>query len=256
MPQNDQSRPSPDALLKLAAKEGRGRLKLFLGAAPGVGKTYEMLIEAHTKKREGVDVVVGVVEHHGREETRQLLTGLEIIPRRHVSYRGQTLKEMDLEAILKRKPKLVLVDELAHTNAEGVRHPKRWMDVRDILAAGIDVFSTMNVQHLESANDIVAKITKVRVRETVPDSVMDLADEIEIVDITPEELQQRLREGKVYPQEAAQRALANFFSAGNITALRELALRRAAERVEDAMRAHMAEHGIEGPWEASDRVLA
>ncbi|HVY83833.1 MAG TPA: sensor histidine kinase KdpD [Caulobacterales bacterium] len=256
MSQTEPTRPSPDALLKLVSKEGRGRLKLFLGAAPGVGKTYEMLLEAHDKKREGVDVVIGVVEHHGREETRNLLAGLEIVPRRHVEYRGQTLKELDLEAILKRKPKLVLVDELAHTNAEGLRHPKRWMDVRDILDAGIDVYTTMNVQHLESANDIVAKITQVRVRETVPDSLMDIADDIEIVDITPEELQQRLREGKVYPQEAAQRALANFFSAGNITALRELALRRAAERVDEAMRAHMAEVGIEGPWEASDRVMA
>ncbi|MBL8547955.1 MAG: sensor histidine kinase KdpD [Hyphomonadaceae bacterium] len=231
-------------------------MKVFLGAAPGVGKTYEMLIEAHNRKREGVDVVVGVIEHHGRDETRQLLHGLELIPRRQISYRGQTLKEMDLDAILKRKPKLVLVDELAHTNAEGVSHPKRWMDVRDLLAAGIDVFSTMNVQHLESANDIVAKITQVQVRETVPDSVLDIADEIEVVDITPEELQQRLRDGKVYPAEVAQRALANFFTAGNITALRELALRRAADRVEDAMRAHMAEHGIAGPWEATDRVLA
>jgi two-component system sensor histidine kinase KdpD len=256
MPPTDDARPSPDALLKLAAKQERGRLKLFLGAAPGVGKTYKMLVEAHNKKREGLDVVIGVVEHHGRDETRHLLTGLEIVPRRQISYRGQTLKEMDLDAILKRKPRLVLVDELAHTNAEGVRHPKRWMDVRDLLAAGIDVHSTINVQHLESANDIVAKITKVRVQETVPDTVLDLADEVEIVDITPDELQQRLREGKVYPQEAAQRALANFFSAGNLTALRELALRRAAERVDEAMRAHMAQQGIEGPWEASDRVLA
>ena len=256
MPSSETARPSPDALLKLASREGRGRLKLFLGAAPGVGKTYEMLLEAHNKKREGVDVVIGVVEHHGREETRQLLGGLELVPRRQISYRDQMMKEMDLEAILKRRPKIVLVDELAHTNADGVSHPKRWMDVRDLLAAGIDVFSTMNVQHLESANDIVAKITHVQVRETVPDSILDLADEIEVVDITPEELQQRLRDGKVYPQEVAQRALANFFSAGNITALRELALRRAAERVDQAMRAHMAEHGIAGPWEASERVLA
>jgi two-component system sensor histidine kinase KdpD len=242
--------------LKLAAKEGRGRLKLFLGAAPGVGKTYEMLLEAHAKKREHVDVVIGVVEHHGRAETQNLIGGLEIIPRRQISYRGQTLKEMDLDAVLKRKPKLVLVDELAHTNVEGARHPKRWMDVQELLAVGIDVFSTMNVQHLESANDIVAKITRVRVQETVPDSLLNLADEIEVVDITAEELQQRLRDGKVYPQEAAQRALANFFTVGNLTALRELALRRAAERVDDAMRAHMAAQGIEGPWQASERVLA
>lgn len=256
MPTTEPARPSPDALLRLASKEGRGRLKLFLGAAPGVGKTYKMLIEAHNKKREGVDVVIGVVEHHGRDETRHLLDGLEIVPRRQISYRGQTLREMDLPAIIKRKPRLVLVDELAHTNAEGVAHPKRWMDVRDLLAAGIDVFSTMNVQHLESANDIVARITKVQVQETVPDSVLDIADQIEVVDITPEELQQRLREGKVYPEEVAQRALANFFSEGNLTALRELALRRAAERVDEAMRAHMAEHGIAGPWGASERVLA
>ncbi len=256
MPARNGDRPSPDALLKLAEKEGRGRFKLFLGAAPGVGKTYEMLLEGHNKKREGVDVVIGAVEHHGRDETRALIAGLELIPRRHIEYRGQTLKEMDLDAILKRKPTLVLVDELAHSNAEGVRHPKRWMDVKELLDAGIDVYSTMNVQHLESANDIVAKITHVQVRETVPDSVLDLADDIEIVDITPEELRQRLRDGKIYPQETAQRALANFFSAGNITALRELALRRAAERVDDAMRAHMAAHGIEGPWEVSDRILA
>lgn len=249
-------RPSPDALLRVAADEGRGRLKLFLGAAPGVGKTYEMLLEAHARKREHIDVVIGVVEHHGRAETQNLLGGLEIIPRRQISYRGQTLKEMDLDAVLKRKPRLVLVDELAHTNVEGGRHAKRWMDVQELLAAGIDVFSTMNVQHLESANDIVAKITHVRVQETVPDSLLNLADEIEVVDVTPEELQQRLREGKVYPQEAAQRALANFFTAGNLTALRELALRRAAERVDDAMRAHMAAQGIEGPWQASERVLA
>ncbi|MBI1187311.1 MAG: DUF4118 domain-containing protein [Alphaproteobacteria bacterium] len=252
----DPARPSPDALLKSAAKEGRGRMKLFLGAAPGVGKTYEMLLEAHDKKREGVDVAIGVVEHHGRSETQSLIHGLELIPRRHIDYRGRVLKELDLDAVLKRRPQLVLIDELAHTNAERLLHPKRWMDVQEILACGIDVYSTMNVQHLESANDIVAKITGVQVRETVPDSILDLADDIELVDITPEELQQRLREGKVYPQEAAQRALANFFTEGNITALRELALRRTAERVDEAMRAHMALHGIEGPWEASDRILA
>ena len=206
---SETTRPSPDALLKVAANEGRGRLKLFLGAAPGVGKTYEMLLEAHAKKREHIDVVIGVVEHHGRAETQNLLGGLEIVPRRQISYRGQTLKDMDIDAVLKRKPRLVLVDELAHTNVEGARHPKRWMDVQEFLAAGIDVFSTMNVQHLESTNDIVAKITHVRVQETVPDSLLNLADEIEVVDVTPEELQQRLRDGKVYPQEAAQRALAN-----------------------------------------------
>jgi two-component system sensor histidine kinase KdpD len=256
MPATD-ARPDPDALLKQAAKQGRGRLKLFLGAMPGVGKTYEMLLEASDKRRDGIDVVVGVVEHHGRRETQSLTqSGFEIVPRRQVEYRGQVLKELDLDAILKRRPALVLVDELAHTNAEGSRHPKRWMDVAELLEAGIDVFSTMNVQHLESVNDIVASITHVQVRETVPDSVLDLADDIEVVDITPEELQQRLREGKIYPQDVANRALSNFFTVGNITALRELALRRTAERVDTAMRASRAETGVGAVWGASERVLA
>lgn len=255
MPTRD-GRPDPEALLRQAAKEGKGRLKLFLGAMPGVGKTYEMLLEGHDKKREGVDVVVGVVEHHGRRETQSLVHGFELIPRRQIEYRGQTLKEMDLDAILKRRPALVLVDELAHTNVEGSRHPKRWMDVAELLQAGIDVYSTMNVQHLESVNDIVASITHVQVRETVPDSVLDIADDIELVDITPEELQTRLRDGKIYPEEVATRALANFFTHANITALRELALRRTAERVDAAMRASRAERGASEVWAACDRVLA
>lgn len=252
----EDTRPSPDSLLKAAAREGRGRLKLFLGAAPGVGKTCEMLREAHAKMREGLDVVVGVVEHHNREDTRVLIDGLEVLPRREIAYRGQTLTEMDLDAILKRRPALVLVDELAHTNGEGARHPKRWMDVADLLEAGIDVYSTMNVQHLESANEVVARITGVIVRETVPDSVLDLATDIEIVDITPDELRQRLADGKIYPADVATRALSNFFTPGNLTALRELALRRTAERVDDAMRAHREEHGIRETWEASERILA
>lgn len=255
MPTRD-GRPDPEALLHQAAREGRGRLKLFLGAMPGVGKTYEMLLEGHDKKREGVDVVVGLVEHHGRRETQSLVNGLEIIPRRQMAYRGQTLKEMDLDAILKRRPSLVLVDELAHSNVEGSRHPKRWVDVAELLQAGIDVYSTMNVQHLESVNDIVASITRVQVRETVPDSVLDIADDIELVDITPEELQARLRDGKVYPADAAARALGNFFTHANITALRELALRRTAERVDAAMRASRAERGASEVWAACDRVLA
>jgi two-component system, OmpR family, sensor histidine kinase KdpD len=251
------ARPDPDALLRQVVKQGRGRLKLFLGAMPGVGKTYEMLLEASDKRREGVDVVIGVVEHHGRRETQSLTqSGLEILPRRQIEYRGQVLKEMDLDAILKRRPALVLVDELAHTNVEGSRHPKRWMDVAEILDAGIDVYSTMNVQHLESVNDIVAGITHVQVRETVPDSVLDLADDIEVVDITPEELQQRLREGKIYPADVASRALTNFFTVGNITAMRELALRRTAERVDTAMRASRAERGIGEVWGACERVVA
>lgn len=255
-PAPDDLRPSPDSLLKAAARAERGQLKLFLGAAPGVGKTCEMLREAHAKAREGLDVVVGVVEHHNRADTKALIEGLEVLPRREIAYRGQTLTEMDLDAILKRRPALVLVDELAHTNAEGARHPKRWMDVADLLVAGIDVYATMNVQHLESANDVVARITGVVVRETVPDSVLDLAGEIEIVDITPDELRQRLKDGKIYPPEVASRALSGFFTPGNLTALRELALRRTAERVDEAMRAHREEHGIRETWDASERILA
>jgi two-component system, OmpR family, sensor histidine kinase KdpD len=248
-------RPSPDALLKAAQKEARGKFKIFFGAAPGVGKTYEMLIAARRRKAEGIDVVVGVVETHGRAETEAQLAGLEVIPRKHVDYKGRILEEMDLDAILARRPQLVLVDELAHTNAAGSRHPKRYLDVEELLAAGIDVYSTMNVQHVESLNDIVARITRIRVRETVPDSVVDSADEVELVDITPADLIARLGEGKVYIREQAQRAVKHFFSPGNLTALRELALRRTAERVDDQMLSYMREHAITGPWGAGERVI-
>jgi two-component system sensor histidine kinase KdpD len=250
-----ETRPSPDALLKAAQKETRGKFKIFFGAAPGVGKTYEMLIAARRRKVEGVDVVVGVVETHGRAETEAQLAGLEIVPRRHIEYKGQVLAEMDLDAILARRPALVLVDELAHTNAPGSRHPKRYLDVEELLAAGIDVYSTMNVQHVESLNDIVARITRIRVRETVPDSVVDAADEVELVDITPADLIARLGEGKVYIREQAQRAVKHFFSPGNLTALRELALRRTAERVDEQMLSYMREHAITGPWGAGERVI-
>ena len=206
MPDEDRNgsdqRPSPEALLAEVGQEGRGRLKIFLGAAPGVGKTYEMLTSARRRKLDGVDVVVGLVETHGRRETAALLAGLEIVPRRRESYRGRDLEEMDLDRLLKRRPQLALVDELAHENAPGSRHPKRWMDVQELLAAGIDVWTTMNVQHVESLNDVVAQITHVRVRETVPDSVLDQA-EIELIDLTPDELRERLHEGKVYVPEAA-----------------------------------------------------
>jgi two-component system sensor histidine kinase KdpD len=252
---SDQTRPSPDALLKAAEKETRGKLKIFLGAAPGVGKTYAMLSAAHRRRYEGIDVVVGVVETHGRPETEALLAGLEAMPRRQVDYRGRTLQEMDLDAILKRRPALVLVDELAHTNAEGSRHPKRYLDVEELLAAGIDVYSTMNVQHVESLNDVVARITRIRVRETVPDRIVDAADEVELVDLTPADLMARLREGKVYVKEQAERALRHYFSPGNLTALRELALRRTAERVDDQMLSYMREHAITGPWAAGERVI-
>src|SRR5215468_4275762 len=251
----DHTRPSPDALLKAAEREGRGKLKIFLGAAPGVGKTYEMLAAARRRKAEGVDVVVGLVETHGRVETEAQLVGLEVVPRLKVEYKGRALEEMDIDAVLARRPALVLVDELAHTNAPDSRHPKRYLDVQDLLAAGIDVYSTMNVQHVESLNDVVARITRIRVRETVPDSVVDSADEVELVDLTPADLIARLGEGKVYVREQAQRALRHYFSPGNLTALRELALRRTAERVDEQMLSYMREHAITGPWAAGERVV-
>src|SRR6202162_5782850 len=229
------ARPSPDALLQQANQEGRGRLKIFLGAAPGVGKTYEMLSQARQRKLEGVDVVIAVVETHGRVETDLLTKSIEKIPKKRVPYKDRVLAEMDLDAVLQRRPKLALVDELAHTNIEGSRHPQRYMDVEELLAAGIDVYTTLNVQHIESLNDVVAKITRVRVSETVPDSILDRADDIELVDLTPEDLLQRLKEGKVYTPEAAECAQQNYFVPGNLAALRELALRRTAQRVDAQM---------------------
>ena len=249
------SRPSPDALLEKARQETRGRLKIFLGAAPGVGKTYEMLISGKAKMADGVDVVVGVVETHGRRETQALLEGFEIIPRVNVDYKGRALDEMDLDAILKRRPGLVLVDELAHTNAQGSRHPKRYLDVMELLDRGIDVYTTLNIQHVESLNDVVSQITRVRVRETVPDSIIDVADDVEIIDLTPDDLIKRLHDGKVYVSRTAERALTNYFTPGNLTALRELALRRTAQRVDDQLLTHMQAHAIPGPWAAGERVL-
>lgn len=248
-------RPSPDALLAEAQKETRGRLKIFIGAAPGVGKTYEMLSAAQARQNEGTDVVIGVVETHGRKETQALLAGLEIVPCRHLDYRGRSLQEMDLDAILARHPQLVLVDELAHSNAPGSRHPKRYLDVEELLAAGIDVFTTLNIQHVESLNDVVARITRIRVRETVPDSVIDKADDIELIDLTPQDLIQRLKEGKVYVPHQAERAIRHYFAPGNLTALRELALRRTAQRVDEQMVRYMQAHAIKGPWAANERVL-
>ncbi|NLS27098.1 Sensor protein KdpD [Sphingomonas sp. S2M10] len=247
-------RPDPDALLRAAAQEGRGRLKIFLGAAPGVGKTYEMLSEGAAKKRDGVDVVVAVVETHGRVETEALTRGHEIVPRRAVAYEGRTLHEMDLDAVLARAPQLVLVDELAHTNAPGSRHSKRYQDVEELLAAGIDVYSTINIQHVESLNDVVASFTRVRVRETVPDSILEQA-EIEVVDIPPDELIDRLKAGKVYLPQEATRALGHFFSKSNLSALRELALRRAAQAVDAQMLEHVRAMGVGGTWAGSDRIV-
>ncbi len=232
-----------------------GRLKIFVGAAPGVGKTYEMLQSAHAKRKAGVDVVVGVVETHGRAETEALLVGLDVIPRRRIEHKGQSIDEMDLDAVLARRPRLVLVDELAHTNAPGSRHPKRYLDVAELLAAGIDVYTAVNIQHIESLNDVVAQITHVRVRETVPDSVFDRADAIELIDLTPDDLIQRLKDGKVYVPKQAERALEHYFSPGNLTALRELALRRTADRVDEQLLTHMQANAIAGPWAAGERIL-
>ena len=250
-----EGRPSPEALLAAARHEGRGRLKIFLGAAPGVGKTYEMLLAAQAKQRDGVDVVIGIVEPHGRRDTEALLDGIEAVPRQQVEYKGHLLAEMDIDAILRRRPQLVLVDELAHTNAPGCRHPKRYLDVEELVAAGIDVFATLNIQHVESLNNVVAKITRIRVRETVPDSILDQADDIEVVDLAPEDLIKRLHDGKVYVPQQAERAVRHFFSTGNLTALRELALRRTAQRVDEQLLSHMRAHAIAGPWPAGERLL-
>src|SRR5947199_124771 len=253
----DDQRPSPDALLEAARREESraGRLKIFIGAAPGVGKTYEMLQQARARKADGYDVAIGVVETHGRKETEALLQGLETVPRRHVEYRGQWLDEMDLDAIIARRPQIALVDELAHTNAAGSRHPKRYLDVEELMSLGIDVYTTVNIQHIESLNDVVAQITHVRVRETVPDAVFDRADAVELVDLTPDDLIERLKEGKVYVPKQAERALQHFFSPANLTALRELALRRTAERVDEQLLTEMQAHAIQGPWAALDRIV-
>jgi two-component system, OmpR family, sensor histidine kinase KdpD len=250
-------RPSPEALLEAARREeGRvGKLRIFVGAAPGVGKTYEMLLQARARRKDGYDVVVGIVETHGRRETEALVEGLETVPRRRVQYKEQWLEEMDLDAIIARHPQIVLVDELAHTNAPGSRHPKRYLDVEELLSRGIDVYTTVNIQHFESLNDVVAQITHVRVRETLPDSVFDRADAVELVDLTPDDLIQRLKEGKVYVPKQAERALEHYFSPGNLTALRELALRRTAERVDEQLLTHMQAHAIPGPWAAGERIL-
>src|SRR5437868_4072825 len=252
-----EKRPSPDALLEAARRESgqTGRLKIFVGAAPGVGKTWEMLHNAQAKLKAGADVVVGVVETHGRAETEALLAGLEVLPRKRITYRDQTLEEMDIDALIARRPQLALVDELAHTNAPGSRHPKRYLDVEELLSRGIDVYTAVNIQHIESLNDVVAQITHVRVRETVPDSIFDRADAIELIDLTPDDLIQRLKEGKVYVPKQAERALEHYFSPGNLTALRELALRRTAERVDEQLLTHMQANAIAGPWAAGERIL-
>lgn len=252
-------RPDPDTLLAHVQveeeRQSRGKLKVFLGYAAGVGKTYAMLEAAHQRQREGIDVVVGYADTHGRVETETMLRGLEVIPRRQLEYRGTLQTEMDLDTVLARKPQLVLVDELAHTNVPGSRHAKRYQDVEELLSAGIDVYTTVNIQHLESLNDVVAQITGVTVRETVPDRIMDIVDSIELVDLPPEELIRRLREGKIYIPDQAARAIEKFFRPGNLTALREMALRHTAIQVDDQMRAYKKAHSIFRTWAATDRLL-
>jgi two-component system sensor histidine kinase KdpD len=260
-------RPDPDDLLKMIlGKEeekneessGRGKLKIFLGLAAGVGKTYRMLTRAHAAKEQGIDIVVGILETHGRAETQELLEGLEVIPRKQIDYQGIKLDEMDTDAILARKPELVLVDELAHTNVPTSRHEKRFQDVVDLLDAGIDVWTTLNVQHIESFNDMVEQVTSVKVRETVPDAILEEAHHpqgIEVVDLPPDELLERLREGKVYVPEKSVQAMQQFFRKGNLMALREMALRYVARTVDGDIRTYMERHNIAGPWSTSPRLL-
>ena len=255
---NDQ-RPNPDELLERVQREAekakRGKLKIFFGASAGVGKTYAMLSSAKLLRAQGLDVVIGVAETHGRSETEALLEGQEILPLKEIEYKGKKLPEFDLDGALKRHPTLILVDELAHSNVAGSRHPKRWQDVEELLAAGIDVHTTVNVQHLESLNDIVGGITGIRIFETLPDRIFEHADEVVLVDITPDELLQRLKEGKIYLPQQAERAIMNFFRKGNLIALRELALRRTADRVDDQMRIYRQARSIQALWQTRDSIL-
>ncbi len=257
----EESRPDPDSLLRRLQQEeqelnrSKGKLKIFLGSAAGVGKTYQMLEEAQSLKRNGIDVAAAIIETHGRLETVVLLEGLEIIPRLQLDHGGIILTEMDLDAVLARSPAVALVDELAHTNAPGSRHAKRYQDVEELLDDGINVYTTLNIQHIESLNDIVYQITGIKVGETLPDKVLDLADEIEVVDLPPEELLQRFKDGKVYVPPQAELAMSRFFRKGNLLGLRELALKYAAHRVDEDMRSYMEGQGILGPWPAGSRLL-
>src|SRR5215468_4751651 len=237
------------------SKSGRGHLRIYLGAAPGVGKTYKMLGEGQRRLSRGTDVVVGFIETHGRQHTAEMLEGLELIPRRIINYRGASFTEMDIDAVLARRPEVALVDELAHTNVPGSRNEKRWQDVEELLASGIDVVSTVNVQHLESMNDVVEQITGIKQRETIPDSIVRAADQIEIVDMTPQALRRRMAHGNIYPADKVDASLANYFREGNLGALRELALMWVADRVDEALEAYREAHGIARPWETRERVV-
>jgi two-component system sensor histidine kinase KdpD len=259
MPQdNEEIRPSPEELLKIAKEEEnqvRGKLTIYLGYAPGVGKTYAMLYDAHLRKKEGIDVVVGYVETHGRTETEALLDGLEVIEPLIVEYNGLTLKEADFHKILKRKPRLAIIDELPHSNPPDFLHPRRYQDIEDVLNAGIDVYTAMNIQHIESLNDLIFQITGITVKETVPDKFIEQASEIKLVDLTPEELLKRLKEGKVYIEDMAQAAIKRYFKHGNLLALRQIALRIVADKVDEKMFRYMKQHAIAGPWAIKERIL-
>lgn len=252
---NEPLRPDPDRLLEQAAAPHRGKLKVFFGACAGVGKTWAMLAEAQRLRAQGLDIVVGVVETHGRKDTAAMLKGLAVLPLKRQAYRGRHISEFDLDAALARRPALILMDELAHSNAPGSRHPKRWQDIEELLEAGIDVFTTVNVQHLESLNDVVSGVTGIQVRETVPDPFFDAADDVVLVDLPPDDLRQRLKEGKVYIAGQAERAIEHFFRKGNLIALRELALRRTADRVDEQMRAWRGHPGEEKVWHTRDAIL-
>ncbi|PSR32467.1 MAG: histidine kinase [Sulfobacillus benefaciens] len=247
-------RRTPEEILEQIRRMSRGRHRIYLGAAPGVGKTYTMLSDARGARDQGVDVVVGIVDTHGREETAEMVHGLEVMPLRMTLHKGLAVGEIDVAAIMKRAPDLVLVDELAHTNPEDASHPKRYQDVEDLLASGIHVWSTVNIQHMESLNDLVRQITGVRVRETIPDTIIQNADEVRLIDLTPEALVDRLKRGKIYQRNIDQ-ALQNFFRVGNLTALRELALRAVADDTDDRLESYMHRHAIEGPWPTQDRIM-
>lgn len=256
------NRPDPERLLKQIQQESeekrlnpKGKLKIFLGYCAGVGKTYRMLQEANLKKKSNIDIVIGIVETHGRKETEALTENLEFIPRKQIEYSGINLEEMDLDISLKRKPDIILVDELAHTNAPGSRHSKRYQDIEELLESGINVYTTLNIQHVESLIDIVLQISNVKVGETVPDRILELADEVELVDLAPEKLLERLKEGKVYIPQKAEQAMQKFFQKGNLLALREIALRYTAKQVDEAMRSYMQKSSILGPWPAGSRLL-
>lgn len=248
-------RKTPEELLAEIEQLKRGSWTIYIGSAPGVGKTYRMLQEAHDVKREGVDVVIGLVETHNRKETAALIRGLEVIPKRKIEYKGKTLEEMDAAAIIERKPDLVIIDELAHTNIPGSKNEKRYMDVEDILREGVNVLSAVNIQHIESVHDIVQQVTGVKVRERIPDRILDLANEVILIDVTPETLQKRLREGKIYEQHNIQQALTHFFTKNNLAALRELALREVADDVDDRIERLNRQNGYSRPRGTNEKIL-